>query len=201
MTSRPRTSDGRKSCADAPRRRWIARPALGFLRDPSNLAVTGLRRHLIGVRMDEADAQIYRKYADELVRFATALAGPDLAEDILADAVLRVFSSPAWRGVRNRRAYLYRAVLNEATHAKRSIDRRLRREAAATGASPPPSHFEERELIDALRRLTVRQRAVVYLTYWIGIDATEIARGLAVSVRTVERELATARRRLEVLLR
>ena len=44
-------------------------------------------------------------------------------------------------------------------------------------------------------------RAVVYLTYWMGVDAAEIARGLAVSVRTVERELTTARRRLEVLLR
>lgn len=151
--------------------------------------------------MDEAEAEIYEKYADELVRFATALAGPDLAEDILADAVVRVFSSPAWKGVRNRRAYLYRAVLNEATHAKRSIDRRLRRELAATPAPPEGTQFDEREVIDALRRLSVRQRAVVYLTYWEGVDAAEIARGLGVSVRTVERELATARRRLEVLLR
>lgn len=151
--------------------------------------------------MDEADAQIYRKYADELVCFATVLAGPDLAEDILADAVLRVFSSPAWKGVSNRRAYLYRAVLHEALHAKRSIDRRLRREAAAANTSQPGSPFDERDVIDALRRLTVRQRAVVYLTYWVGAEGAEIARGLGVSLRTVERELATARRRLEVLLR
>ena len=143
--------------------------------------------------MDEADAQTYEKYSDELVRFATALAGPDLAEDVLADAVVRVFSSPVWKGVRNRRAYLYRAVLNEAVKAKRSIDRRLRREVAAANASPPGCPFDERDLIDLLRRLTVRQRAVVYLTYWLGVDAAEIALGLAVSVRTVERELTTAR--------
>src|SRR4051794_32827567 len=100
--------------------------------------------------MDEADAQGYRKYADALIRFATALAGPNLAEDVLADAVLRVFSSPAWKGVKNRRAYLYRAVLHEAMHAKRSIDRRLRREVAAAGTSEPSSQFDERDLIDAL---------------------------------------------------
>jgi RNA polymerase sigma factor (sigma-70 family) len=56
-------------------------------------------------------------------------------------------------------------------------------------------------LVDALRRLSVRQRAVVYLTYWIGLDASDIARGLDISVRTVQRELSAARRRLEVLLR
>lgn len=151
--------------------------------------------------MDEADAQVYEKYADELIRFATALAGPDLAEDVLADAILRVFSSEAWRDVRNKRAYLYRAVLNEATQARRSIERRLRREETAAATSPSHSSLDRRELLDALRRLTVRQRAVVYLTYWIGLDASQTARGLDVSVRTVERELTAARRRLEVLLR
>ncbi len=164
------------------------------------MAVARRRRHLIAVGMDEADAQIYRKYAEELIRFATALAGPDLAEDILSDAVLRVFSSSAWPAVRNKRAYLYRAVFNEAAQAKRSIDRRLRREDAA-GAASPESTLDRRELLDALRRLTVRQRAVVYLTYWVDLEASEIARGLEISVRTVERELAAARRRLEVLLR
>jgi RNA polymerase sigma-70 factor (ECF subfamily) len=151
--------------------------------------------------MDEADAQVYEKYSDELIRFATALAGPNLAEDILADAVLRVFSSDAWKGVRNKRAYLYRAVLHEAVHARRSIQGRLRREAKAASAQVEVPSLDRRDLLDALCRLTVRQRAVVYLTYWIGLDSAEVARGLAVSVRTVERELSAARRRLEVLLR
>lgn len=151
--------------------------------------------------MDEADAQIYEKYADELIRFATALAGPSMAEDVLSDAMLRVFSSPSWKTVRNKRAYLYRSVLNEAIQARRSIDRRIRREHAAAATPPSEGSFIDRfELLDALRRLSMRQRAVVYLTYWIGLDASEIARGLDISLRTVERELSAARRRLEVLL-
>ena len=152
--------------------------------------------------MDEADAQIYEKYADELIRFATALAGPSMAEDVLSDAMLRVFSSTPWKAVKNKRAYLYRAVLNEALQARRSIDRRIRREHAAVSRPPSEGSFIDRlELLDALRRLSMRQRAVVYLTYWIGLDASEIARGLDISLRTVERELSAARRRLEVLLR
>ena len=57
------------------------------------------------------------------------------------------------------------------------------------------------EVIDAVRRLSVRQRAVVYMTYWLDATANDVALDLGVSVRTVERELTTARRRLEVLLR
>jgi RNA polymerase sigma factor (sigma-70 family) len=152
--------------------------------------------------MDEADAQVYEKYADELIRFATALTGPSMAEDVLSDAMLRVFASPSWKAVKNKRAYLHRAVLNEALQARRSIDRRLRREQLAAGRPPSESSFADRlELLDALRRLSMRQRAVVYLTYWIGLDASEIARALDISLRTVERELSASRRRLEVLLR
>ena len=50
------------------------------------------------------DAEVYEKYADELVRFAPMLVGPTNAEDVVADAVLRVFGSPAWKAVTNRRA-------------------------------------------------------------------------------------------------
>ena len=57
------------------------------------------------------------------------------------------------------------------------------------------------DVLDALRRLSVRQRAVIYLTYWLGMRADEVARTLDVSLRTVERELTSARGRLEVLLR
>ena len=57
------------------------------------------------------------------------------------------------------------------------------------------------DVIDAVRLLSIRQRAVVYLTYWLGMRAEEVARTLDVSPRTVERELTSARGRLEVLLR
>ncbi|HVM14687.1 MAG TPA: LytR C-terminal domain-containing protein [Egibacteraceae bacterium] len=45
--------------------------------------------------MDDGDGEVYEKYADELIRFATVLAGPSNARDVLADAVLRVFTELA----------------------------------------------------------------------------------------------------------
>ena len=149
--------------------------------------------------LDDEDVQVYEKYADELIRFASAVVGPSNAEDVLSEAMLHVFASPRWKAVTRKRAYLYRAVLNEAIAMKRSSDRRLRRETEA--ARHGAASTDEVDVHLALLRLTVRQRAVVYLTYWIGVDAQEVAKGLDISVRTVERELTAARRRLEALLR
>lgn len=58
------------------------------------------------------DADIYHQYEPELIRYATILVGPDDAPDVVTDAVLAAIRSPAWRTVGQRRAYLYRAVLN-----------------------------------------------------------------------------------------
>ena len=58
------------------------------------------------------DEAIYRKHADELVRFATGLVGPFDAADVVADACMAAFRSWGWNGVSEQRANLYRAVLN-----------------------------------------------------------------------------------------
>jgi len=88
----------------------------------------------------DADADVYARHAPELVRFATVLAGPSGADDLVASAVLKAFTNPGWTGVQNQRAYLYRAVLNEARQEGRANVRRLRREqlAAAPERSDTP---------------------------------------------------------------
>lgn len=147
------------------------------------------------------DGEVYRKYADELLRFATALVGPAGAEDVMGDALINAFASRSWTGVQNRRAYLYRAVLNQARSVHRSTQRRLAREAATAAAHDryEPSAVRA-EVLDALRRLTVRQRAVVFLTYWVDLQPEAIADQLQITTRTVQRDLRSAHGRLEVLL-
>ncbi|MGA0878347.1 MAG: RNA polymerase sigma factor [Ilumatobacteraceae bacterium] len=158
--------------------------------------------------MTPADAEIYRKYADELVRFASGLVGPSGAEDVVANAVLRAVSSARWSRVDNRRAYLYRAVLNEASSQHRSTARRLNREIRAyqrdvsTGSTESLSEDSnvDFDVLIALRRLSERQRAVIHLTYWADLPVADIASLLDLPIRTVERELSRARTRLEALL-
>ncbi len=158
--------------------------------------------------MTPADAETYRKYADELVRFASGLVGPSGAEDVVANAVLRAVSGAQWSRVDNQRAYLYRAVLNEASSQHRSTTRRLNREIRAfqrdvsTGIAVSRSDTSnvDFDVLIALRRLSERQRAVIHLTYWADLPVADIASLLGLPTRTVERELSRARTRLEALL-
>ncbi len=154
--------------------------------------------------MDQDATAEYLKHADDLLRFASAVAGPSAADDVVAAVVMRVLvESDDWRSIRNLRGYLVRSVMNETIDRQRRSSRRRRRERRDSMFAPNAS-FDDHvrtEVLDAVGRLTPRQRAVVYLTYWLDQSASEVANELDVSVRTVERELTHARRELEVLLR
>ena len=150
--------------------------------------------------ISRGDAEVYAKHAEELVRFATVLVGPGAAEDVVADAVTRAFRSRGWATVANHRAYLFRATLNQARQARRTDWRRAQRERCFATGAVVDDHGLHVEVVDAMRRLSTRQRAVVFFTYWHDLPCHEVAELLATSSRTVERELTAARRKLEVLL-
>ena len=78
--------------------------------------ITPLMMLSVGTERSEREghADVYARHAGELVRFATVLAGPSGADDLVASAVVKAFTNPGWPDVQNQRAYLFRAVLNEA---------------------------------------------------------------------------------------
>lgn len=146
------------------------------------------------------DEQCYRDLAPELIRFATALVGPGDAADVMASAFAKALASPAWPGVLNRRAYLYRAVHNEVrSHTKRSA-RRRDRETLATSPATWELPGLQPEVRAAVVRLSVRQRAVVVLTYWADLDPAATAEWLGISEGSVRRHLARARANLRKVL-
>ena len=53
------------------------------------------------------------------------------------------------------------------------------------------------EVRDAMARLSLRERSVLYLAYWHDLPIVEIARTLGLSRRSTERALTAARRTLE----
>lgn len=144
---------------------------------------------------------VYRRHADELVRYATALVGPADAPDVVTDAVMAAFRSPSWPTVTNQRAYLYRAVLNHAHSLRRSDTRRTAREARV---AVPPVTQPAGSSVDAQRALadlSAQQRAVVYLTYWEDLTPAQVSALLEVSEGTVRKQLARAREQLRRTLR
>jgi len=151
--------------------------------------------------VDCRDEEIYRKHADELIRFATALVGTASAEDVFSGAIVKAMTSHSWQSVTEPRAYLFRAVFNEALGTKRSDRRRGLRETTAAPHQDLESPLVSLEVADAMSRLSVQQRSVLYLAYWLDLTVEEIARTLTLSRRSTERALTTARSQLEEQLR
>jgi RNA polymerase sigma factor (sigma-70 family) len=146
------------------------------------------------------DEDIYTKHAEDLVRFAMGLVGRSDAQDVVSAAVLRSITSSAWPRVRNHRAYLYRAVLNQARNDRRDRKRRLDKESrGAHGERSPQSDYRP-EVLEAVKSLSVRQRAVIVLTYWEDLHPIDVAARIGISEGSVRRHLARARSKLRGLL-
>ena len=155
---------------------------------------------IVGV-VDEQDAELFEKHAGELTRFATGVVGPSEASDVVSEAFLHCVVSRRWPTVADRRAYLYRAVLNEARASRRSLARRRQRDRHAVLAESVSDCAPGHEVLDAVRRLSVRQRAVVVLTYWQDLEPASVAGLLGISEGAVRRHLARARAHLKESLR
>lgn len=139
----------------------------------------------------ESDADVYVKYRDDLLRYATSLVGPDRAEDVVSTVVLRTIRGRGLADLDRPHAYLMKGVLNES----RSVWRR----ASALPLSESDSlrlPVETFETLDALWRLPMRQRAAAFLFYWEDRSVADVAELMGVSDGTVKRYLHNARQRL-----
>ncbi|MGW6529768.1 sigma-70 family RNA polymerase sigma factor [Streptomyces venezuelae] len=150
------------------------------------------------------DLYHYRRL--DLVRLALFLVD-DLptAEDVVQDAFAALFRRHGARleGVDDPEAYLRTSVVNRS----RSVLRRRRTVRAHTpereGHAPPVDEHvllreEHREVLDALKRLTRRQREVLVLRYWSHLTEAQIAATLDLSRGAVK---STASRALDALSR
>ncbi len=179
--------------------------------EPANDRVTqiGVRRHRGGVSAITLE-EAYEKWADELVGYATAIAGRSDAADVVAEAFAgrsRVHDTDGgdWHGAGEPRAYLFRCVLNTARMRARSAGRRRTRELRVSswgGAvlDTPESLLGDPAVRDAIDRLSAQQRASIYLTYWDDMSPQRVADTLDLSVGTVKRHLARARASLRKAL-
>lgn len=142
------------------------------------------------------DSEIWLECKDDLARYAAVLAGPSEAEDVVSTVVVRVLRRRSLSDLDEARAYLFRAVLNE------SRNRLSRRRQARFPIDPVVSPPDEPrpEILDAVFRLPVRQRAATYLTYWADLSLAETARLMGIGEGTVKRYLFLARRTLKGVL-
>ncbi len=154
---------------------------------------------------DEEFREFMRGRWAATVRLAYGLTGDaGHAEDVAQDAFARAYAS--WGRVRRAgdpQAYVRRIVINENRRRvrKRRVTEDLPGVLPETGTAQPGPE-ERPELLDALRSLGPRQRAVVVLRYWMDMSEAETA-ALNCSVGTVKsqasRALATLRKATAVV--
>ena len=125
-----------------------------------------------------------------------------LAEDLVQTAMTNTYAS--WHKVREvgaARAYARTAVVRSATSWFRT---RARLREHITADLPEtlyaPDHSTRPVLLDALRQLPPRQRAVVVLRFYEDLSVAQVADALACSEGTVKSQTSDALGKLRVLL-
>jgi RNA polymerase sigma-70 factor (sigma-E family) len=157
---------------------------------------------VVGSGSDEEFDAFMRGRWPAMVRLAYALSGDvGHAEDLAQAAFARAYAS--WGRVRRAGdpdAYVRRIVINEhrGRFRKHRVAEELRGDLADTEGGQQQGPEEQQALLDALRCLGPRQRAVVVLRYWLDLSEAETAAALNCSVGTVKsqasRALATLRK-------
>lgn len=138
-----------------------------------------------------------------LLRLATVLCGsPDLAQDLVQDVALKV--EQRWSklsGLEYRDAYVRRMIVNQHLTFRRRFARVAVRATVEPSHRGDPPDFADQQadraaILEELRRLPPRQRAVLVLRYYDDADDLTIAKILGCRPSTVR---SHATRALETL--
>ncbi len=138
---------------------------------------------LTDARSPAAFAAFYQEQYAPMVRVAFLILGSrEQAEEIVQEAFVRVHGR--WSQIDNPTSYLRAAVVNGCRDTIRRLVRYRRREPQLVG----PTHTVDApdELSDALARLNSRQRTVLVLKFYGGLQEAEIAETLHMKVGTVK---------------
>jgi RNA polymerase sigma-70 factor (sigma-E family) len=150
-------------------------------------------------------ADVFAAHHAEALRVAYLLTGDrHRAEDVVSEAFVKVFRR--WgAGVEQPRAYIRRAVVNEANSRFRRLALE-RREAAKRSGDERGARGADEQLADqdavfkALRRLPERQRTALVLRYYSDLPEREVAEAMGVSVGTVKSSVSRGLERLRAEL-
>jgi len=152
---------------------------------------------------------LVRRYLQQAFAVAYRILGQrEDAEDLVQEAFVAALEHiDTFDTGREFRPWLLRIVANRALNARRSRDLRRTEEIpehAAAGTRSPAADMEQREMEQRVRQalevLPERQRAIVQLSGFEGLNSTDIGEILNIPAGTVRWELHQARRALRETL-
>ena len=152
------------------------------------------------VTLDRGEAErLVHAYSDLILRLSyTYLKSTDDAQDICQTVFLKLLQKPrAFSSPEHEKAWIIRTAVNLCKdHLKSGWGRATR---APRGWNPAPAE-EEGSLLSAVNLLPPKYRTVIYLYYYEGYAAREIAQLLGEKPATVSTQLNRGRQQLRTLL-
>jgi RNA polymerase sigma factor (sigma-70 family) len=145
---------------------------------------------------------IFERHAGEILRYAHARLGADLAEDVVAETFLAAFSRRAHYDTSrsDARPWLYGIAIRQIGRHRRA-ERRCQQALARVPAEPQAADFGDRsaervtaeqlrpQLAAVLSALSRRDRELLLLIAWASLSYEESAQALGLSVSTVRSRL------------
>jgi len=132
------------------------------------------------------------------MRYATALVGPDIAEDVVSTVVTRVLGrSGGLGGLREPKQYLMRSILNEVRTRHRE---RARQAVVHADVAVSATYQSDADVVEVIEALPAQQRAAAFLVFYEGYTPAEAARMMGCRPATVRRYLHLARSKLREAL-
>jgi RNA polymerase sigma-70 factor (ECF subfamily) len=162
------------------------------------------------VHNTEAFARVYDRHAARLYRYAVRRVGPDMAADVVSDAMLTALRKrDRYDATRpNARPWLF-GILTREIARRRRVERNHYRALARVGTGDPlqDCHADRvataltaqsirAPLAKAIAGITHRERDVLLLIAWEGLSYEEVADALHVPIGTVRSRLHRARRKI-----
>ncbi|HUB40760.1 MAG TPA: RNA polymerase sigma factor [Streptosporangiaceae bacterium] len=146
--------------------------------------------------------EIFDRYADDIVRYATARLGSDLAEDVTAETFLAAFRARARYDLsrENARPWLYGIAIRQISKHSRA-ERRYRQALSRVQPETVTADFGDRvadrvaaerlrpRLSAVLSGLSHQDRELLLLVAWAGLTYEESAQALGVSASAVKSRL------------
>jgi RNA polymerase sigma-70 factor (ECF subfamily) len=134
-------------------------------------------------------------HGDELLAHARRLAGPDHAEDVVQDALLRALRAyPRLRHAEHLRAWLYRITTNAAIDVHRVRRREIPSEDPAAHVSTDPEELDGFE--DLIAGLPDGERTALRLRFVEDLEYDAIAGRLDISPEAARQRVSHAVRTL-----
>ncbi len=149
---------------------------------------------------DSRFSELYLKYRKDIFRVAYCCLGNIAdAEDIMQECFVKLYSATVEFADENHiKAWLIKVAVNHCRNIKRQLTRRQPVQLDKNEAAPQTD--DSRWLLEVIMRLKQKMRLTLYMYYYEGYSAKEIAALLGVKQTTVTTRLMRGRKELRELL-